>query len=323
MSRRITVALALLGALVLLALPALFGNGYQLTLVTTALIWVVLVIGLQIIFGYGGLLSVAHGGLFGFAAYVTAVLNVKHDMPVLQSGALAIVATTLLSAVIGLIAVRASGMSFAVLTLAFGAILYELFLNATDITGGPLGVVGIDPLPEWANSVGLDITPAVETYITVAFVAVVALALLYWFVRSEFGRALVCTREDETLAASYGINVRQTRRWAFLISGAFAGLAGVLFSHYYQFIAPESFTFLAAFQAIVMVVAGGAGLFLGTIVGAITLSLLPELLRDVSEYQQVTYGLILFLAIRFLPSGVVGWARDRIDERRLVAGREL
>jgi branched-chain amino acid transport system permease protein len=299
----------------------MYGNGYQLYLATIALIWLVLVIGLQIIFGYGGLLSVAHGGLFGLAAYTSGLLNVDKGMPVIQSAIIAIAVTTLVSALIGLIAVRASGMSFAVLTLAFGAILYELFLNATDLTGGPLGVVGIEPLPEWSAWVGVDVRPVVETYITVAVVACAALLGLWWLVRSEFGRALVCTREDETLAASYGINVRQTRRWAFLISGAFAGLAGVLFGHYFQFIAPESFTFLAAFQAIVMVVAGGAGIFLGTIVGAISLSLLPELLRDVSQYQQVTYGVILFLAVRFLPSGVVGWARDRIAERRLAAGR--
>jgi len=307
--------------LVALVIPAYFGNGYQLYLATIALIWLVLVIGLQIIFGYGGLLSVAHGGLFGLAAYTSGLLNVEKGMPVIQSAVIAIAVTTLVSALIGLIAVRASGMSFAVLTLAFGAILYELFLNATDVTGGPLGVVGIEPLPEWSAWVGVDVRPVLETYITVAVVACVALLGLWWLVRSEFGRALVCTREDETLAASYGINVRQTRRWAFLISGAFAGLAGVLFGHYFQFIAPESFTFLAAFQAIVMVVAGGAGIFLGTIVGAISLSLLPELLRDVSQYQQVTYGVILFLAVRFLPSGVVGWVRDRIAERRLAAGR--
>jgi branched-chain amino acid transport system permease protein len=307
--------------LIALVIPAMYGNGYQLYLATIALIWLVLVIGLQIIFGYGGLLSVAHGGLFGLAAYVSGLLNVDHGMPVIQSALIAIAVTTLVSALIGLVAVRASGMSFAVLTLAFGAILYELFLNATDLTGGPLGVVGIEPLPEWSESLGLDVRPVLETYITVAVVACFALLGLWWLVRSEFGRALVCTREDETLAASYGINVRQTRRWAFLISGAFAGLAGVLFGHYFQFIAPESFTFLAAFQAIVMVVAGGAGIFLGTIVGAISLSLLPELLRDVSEYQQVTYGVILFLAVRFLPSGVVGWVRDRIAERRLAGGR--
>jgi branched-chain amino acid transport system permease protein len=311
-------------AAVALALPAFSGNGYDLYLATIALIWLVLAMALQLIFGYGGLLSVAHGGLFGVAAYATSLLNTEHGMTVLVSALLAILVTTVVAAVIGFICVRATGMAFAVLTLAFGVILYELMLNLTEVTNGPLGVSGIEPLPDFGEALGLGVDPEIGIYLTVVVVSMAALGALWWLMRSEFGRALICTREDETLAASYGINVQQVRRWAFTISGTFAALAGVMFAHYFQFIAPESFTFMAAFQAIVMVVAGGAGLILGTVVGAISLSLLPELLRDVSQYQQVAYGLILFLAIRFLPKGVVGsirdWAFDRKLERRRKSG---
>lgn len=319
-------AVPLLGVVIVAAaaLPLVTGNLYHLYLASTALIWVTLALGLQLIFGYGGMLSVAHGALFGLGAYASAVLNVRYGYPVWISAPIAIAIVALASLVIGFVAVRAAGMSFAVITLAFGAILHEIFLNWTSLTRGPLGIAGIGA-PDTIRLPGsqIDFLSRSNMYLLVVLVVLLAYLLFVKIVSSEFGLALLCTREDDTLASAYGIPVRAVRRIAFVLSGVFAGLAGTLFAHYFQFIAPESFTFLAAFQAIVMVVVGGAGTLLGALVGGLLLSLLPELLRSVESYQAVVYGVILFLFIRFLPEGIVGRLRRGRQAKSLAAASEI
>jgi branched-chain amino acid transport system permease protein len=279
-------------------------NSYFLYVVTLGAIFATLAVSFDVVLGYTGYLSLAHGALFGVGAYSCGILTARYGLSFWSALFLAGVITGAFGALVALASFRTRGLYFAVLTLGIGLIGHQLFLVFSDLTGGIGGLAGI-PSPSKPNFAWLDQNR------WNAFLALALLLLTYVmaqvFVRSRLGAACLAIREDLTLAQALGIRVARARFAAFLFSAVFTGFAGGLFAAISNFIAPETFTVLGTgFQLVALVVVGGMGTLWGPILGAALLTALPEALRVASGYSLLIYGMLLLVFILFAPKGLAG-----------------
>jgi len=291
-----------------------FINDYVRYVATLAAIWAVLAVSFDVLLGYTGYLSLAHGALFGVGAYTGGLLTARAGwsfwlaLPVCGLVAMAV------GIVVALLAFRTKGLYFAVLTLGIGLIGFQMFFVAEDWTGGVVGFVGI-PSPPPLPFMSLD---AAGNNLVIAL-------LLLWvtylaagvFVRSPMGAASLAIREDVVLAQALGIRISAARLTAFAFSAFFAGTAGMLFGAISNFVAPESFAVMTTgFQMVVLVVVGGMGTLWGPILGAILLTTLPETLRVASSYSLLAYGVLLLVFMLFAPKGIAGLLKQAWHARR-------
>jgi branched-chain amino acid transport system permease protein len=268
----------------------------------------VLALSLNLLLGYAGQLSLGHAAFFGIGAYATALLTVKLEC----SPWVGLLAAVLLPAAagwgIGRLALKLRGAYFVLLTISFAGVVSLVSLNWMDLTNGPLGLPGIPPV-----EIALPRLPAISlrsksAYYYVVLTAVVGCYCVCWaLVRSRVGRAFVALRENETLAASVGIDGTHYLVLAALISAGMAGLGGGLYAHYTRFVSPEVFLFSYTVTMVIMVVAGGKGTLAGPVVGAVLFTVLPEVLRAFTswQWQMLLYGIVLIAVLFFMPRGIV------------------
>ncbi|MBX9459704.1 MAG: branched-chain amino acid ABC transporter permease [Rhizobium sp.] len=293
--------------IVLAVIGAFFASNYILYVATAAAWLAVLAISFDVLIGYTGYLSLAHGALYGVGAYATANLTSKYGvnfwLALLLSGIIAAAVGTFVAG----LAFRTRGLYFAVLTLGIGLIGYQLFVVLEIWTGGIMGFVGIPSPPQ---PFGLEMDQSrYNLLLTLLFVWITYLAS-FIFVRSPIGVACIAIREDQTLARAVGMKINEARLSAFAFSSFFAGIAGSLFASMSNFVGPDSFNVLTAgFQLVVTVVVGGMGTLWGPILGAILLTSLPEVLRGASHYSLLAYGIMLLVVIMFAPRGLAGMLR--------------
>lgn len=299
-----SIVLAAMAALVAVAAITTQLDNYLLYVVILWALFATIAVSFDVLLGYTGYLSLAHGALFGFGAYVGAISMTRYSASFWLALPLAGLATAAVSALIALIAFRTRGLYFAVLTLGIGLIGHQMFLVASGLTGGVLGFAGIPSpgVPAWLP---------VDQNLWNALLALCLLCVTFIasqaFVRSPLGAACIAVREDMTLAQALGIGIARARLSAFIFSGFFTGLAGALFAAINNFVAPESFTVLGTgFQLVALVVVGGMGTLWGPILGAALLTALPEILRMASGYSMLGYGVLLLLFILFAPKGIAG-----------------
>jgi branched-chain amino acid transport system permease protein len=259
-------------------------------------------------------------------AFTSAQLTVQLGLPFLAGFFLGGLLAAAVALVLGRIILRLKGVYFLLFTFALTEFLFLLSKNLPALTGGNTGVVGIKPpsLPFVADPLR---SKAAFYYlaVTVVTLAVAFVAALY---RSPFGRALNAVRESETLAAATGYDPMRVKVIAFSIGCLLAGLGGSLFAHFLLYIAPFSFTFWESVNFLLMNIVGGSGFLVGPLLGAVIITPLPELLRAYVVWQQVLYGLVFILFMRFLPDGVTSllvpayrWLAARVDgPRETVAG---
>lgn len=277
-------------------------NDYFVYVVTIGAIFATLAVAFDVLLGFTGYLSLAHGALYGLGAYACALLTARYGLSFWAALPLCGALTGAAGALIALLAFRTRGLYFAVLTLGIGLIGHQLFLVLPGLTGGVGGYVGI-PGPE---------QPAWLPLRSTTYYALLALGLLFItlmaalvFVRSRLGAECLAVREDLTLAQALGIRVASARLAAFTFSAVFAGMAGALFAAISSFIAPESFTVLGTgFQLVALVVVGGMGTLWGPILGAALLTALPEGLRVAATLSLLAYGVLLLVFIIFAPQGI-------------------
>lgn len=295
-----TASLAVAGAIALMT-ASRFGD-YLVYVVALTAIFAMLAVAYDVLLGYTGYLSLAHGALFGLGAYTCAWLTTRHEMNFWLALPLCGIATGVAGVVVALLAFRTRGLYFAVLTLGIGLIGHQLFLVLSSFTGGVGGFVNIPsaPQPAW-----LPVKPVLyQAMLAVAFLVVTFVAC-GTFVRSRLGVQCTAVREDQTLARALGIRVASARMAAFALSAVFAGIAGALFAAMSNFVAPESFTVLGTgFQLVALVVIGGMGTLWGPILGAVLLTALPEALRFSATYSLLVYGILLLVFIRWAPKGL-------------------
>jgi branched-chain amino acid transport system permease protein len=294
-------ALAAFAALVA-ATPGLLPNDYYLSTLILAFLNAMVVIGLNLLLGYAGQISLGHGAFYGLAAYTTAVLTAAHGWPIGAGCAAGVALTAAVAYVISIPTLKLSGNSLAMATLGFGLIVYIVFNEAIDITGGPSGFVGIPRLALFGHVFESDL----EYY----FLTGGVLTLLAWaalnLIDSRVGRAMRAIHTSERAAEAAGIDITGAKRFIFVLSAAYAGVAGVLYAHYLSFVAPSSFGFHFSVTLIVMVVLGGMASVWGAVAGAVFLTALPEFLRAFEDVETLLYGAILVLCVIFVPQGIAG-----------------
>ena len=294
--------------------PAWVWNPYHLHTLIMAGIFAVLALSLNLLLGYTGQLSLGHAAFFGIGAYATGLTTVKLEWSPWIGLLAAVVLPGAAGYVIGRLALKLRGAYFVLLTISFAGCVSLVSVNWMDLTNGPLGLPGVPPL-----EIALPGLPPLSLRTKPAFYYVVlaAVALSYLvclaLIRSRVGRALVALRENETLAASVGIDGTHYLVLAAVVSAAMAGFGGGLYAHYTRFVSPEVFLFTYTVTMVIMVVAGGKGTLAGPIVGAVLFTVLPEALRAATswQWQMLLYGVLLVGVLFFMPEGIVPAARRR------------
>jgi len=300
---------ALLVALVAAATaPAWVWNPYHLHTLIMAGIFAVLALSLNLLLGYTGQLSLGHAAFFGIGAYATGLLAVKLEWSPWIGLLAAVVLPGAAGYVIGRLALKLRGAYFVLLTISFAGCVSLVSVNWMDLTNGPLGLPGVPPLEiALPGLLALSLrTKAAFYYVVLAAVTLSYLVCLA-LIRSRVGRALVALRENETLAASVGIDGTHYLVLAAVVSAAMAGFGGGLYAHYTRFVSPEVFLFTYTVTMVIMVVAGGKGTLTGPIVGAVLFTVLPEVLRAATswQWQMLLYGVLLVGVLFFMPEGIV------------------
>ncbi|RKP47773.1 branched-chain amino acid ABC transporter permease [Pararobbsia silviterrae] len=298
---------ALLAALVVLCALPFTVTGYVLYVVNLLMVFVVLALGMHMVIGEAGQFALSHTAFYGIGIYTAGIVNAAWHPPFVVS----ILAGGLLSAVIGYVigflALRMRDIYLALATFAFGEAMQWVFLNWNDVTGGSNGM-RLSP----AVFFGLKLTNDLQAYPFVVILAALMLWLTAALSRSQFGSALRAVRESDVAATAMGINARAMKQSAFAISGAFAGIAGGMYTLFVSYINPESLGFQTTILVLTMVVVGGIGSVRGAVAGAITFGVLSELLREAPSVQEVIYGLILMGFMMFKPNGLFAERKRRV-----------
>jgi branched-chain amino acid transport system permease protein len=294
------VALAIALA-VLAALPLWIGNGYYVNILSQVLIYAIFALGLNVLVGYAGLVSLGHAGLFGVAAYAAAWLVTTAGWGHLPAALVAIGLIILTSAAVAALSLRAAGIGFLMITLAIGQILWGMAYRWIDLTGGDNGI----NVPSRPAPFGLSLAAATPFYyftLTVFLIAVLSMAVL---VASPFGASLTGTRDQARRMTALGYNVWLIRFSAFVFSGFWSGVAGLLFCYYNEFVSPNVLALGSSAEALLMVISGGSGTLLGPIVGAALVVAMKNVASAYIERWNFVLGAIFVVIVIFMPEGIV------------------
>ena len=284
----------------LVSLPVWIGNSYYINIASQILIWAVLALALNLLVGYAGLTSLGHASLFGIGGYAAAmVLAAGHGQVI--AVLVALIVTLLASAVFAVLALRATGIGFLMITLAIGQILWGIAYRWASLTNGDNGIsVASRPAP-----FGLNLASAPAFYYATLVIFLLAVASMAVFVRSPFGASLVGTRDQARRMTALGYNVWLIRFLTILVSGFWSGVAGLLFIYYNQFISPQVVALTTSAEALLMVISGGSGTMLGPIFGAAIVVVMKNVVSAYIERWNLVLGVIFILIISFMPEGLV------------------
>ncbi|MCL2102471.1 MAG: branched-chain amino acid ABC transporter permease [Syntrophorhabdaceae bacterium] len=286
-------------------LPPVLPNDYYLTVLIFGGLYAILAIGLNLLMGYAGQVSLGHAAFYGMSAYTTGILTVTHQWPIWAGILAALALTTVVAYMIAVPTLKLRGNYLAMGTLGFGVIVGIIFNEATAVTGGPSGFTGIPKLSIGGKVLSSDL----EYYYVVWMFVLLLFALSRNLVNSRMGRALRAIHTSETAASALGVDTQRHKIFVFVLSAFYAAVAGVLYAHYVTFVSPTSFGFSASVLLLTMVVLGGMASLWGALLGALFLTLLPEWLRAIEHYDILVYGAILVLCMMFLPGGLIEGAR--------------
>ncbi|SEQ62108.1 branched-chain amino acid ABC transporter permease [Piscibacillus halophilus] len=299
---------ALSGLLLLvLVLPLITSNAYMIRILILTFIWTIAVYGLNLLAGYTGYLSLAHAGFFALGAYTLAILTVTVGLSYWLAFILTLVFTSIVGALIGMIALRTREHFFAIYTLCVGYIIYLIIYNWEGMTGGVRGFIGI-PSP---GSIGpLEFNSQISNYYLVLFFLVLTIVVIYRIVHSLQGRTFMAIRNSEDLAKTIGISTTKNKLIAFILSTFFAGLAGALFASFTRFIGPEISNITMTFDFLVYLLIGGIGTLSGPVIGTFIIVWISQELQFLQDYRMLVFGPILVILIIFAPRGISGFIID-------------
>lgn len=309
--------LALAAALaVLAALPLWAGGTFYINIGSQILLYAVFALGINILVGYAGLVSLGHAGLLGIAAYTAARL-LKGGHGHLAAVALALALTLAAAALFATLALRGSGsgIGFVMITLAIGQIVWGVAYRWISITNGDNGIsIGARPSP-----LGLSLASPALFYWATLVVFLAALGSMAILVASPFGASLRGTRDQPRRMAALGYHVWMIRFLAFLLSGLWSGVAGLLFLYYNQFVSPQAVALTASAEALLMVISGGSGTLLGPVVGAALVVVMKNVASAYIERWNFVLGAIFVAIVVFMPEGLVPGA-TRLWRRAILQG---
>ncbi|MBT2644144.1 branched-chain amino acid ABC transporter permease [Bacillus sp. ISL-41] len=311
--------------LLAIAFPFVTQNDYFIHVMTLSFIWMIGVYGLNLLAGYTGYLSLAHAGFFAVGAYSLGLLTVKAQMNFWLAFVLALIITSIIGFLVGLIALRTKEHFFAIYTLCVGYILYLVIDKWDSLTEGVRGLIGI-PAPANIGPISFE-TPLSQYYLVLAILLVVIL-IVYRIVHSLTGRTYIAIRNSEDLAQTIGISTMKNKLEAFVLSTFFAGLSGALYASFIRFIGPDIGNIVITFDLLTYLLIGGIGTLSGPIVGTVLVVWISQQLQFLQDYRMLIFGPILTLLVIFYPRGIAGsiagWnakraekklAQDKLDER--------
>ena len=305
MSRsRGTLALGLAVVLVLLILPP-FLSGFMLTLLTQAMIYAILAMSLDLLLGYTGLSSLGHAAYLGLGAYAVGVLTTRYGAGFWTVFLAGVVLALGVAALFGLVALRATGVYFLMITLALGMTVWGLAQRWTSVTAGDNGISGV-PRPDLGFG---PIADSVPFYYLALAGFLLAFALLRLVVRSPFGASLVGIRESESRMRTLGYHTWKHKYIGFMLAGAVGGFAGVLWAYYNGFVSPSDLEVTASVEALLMVALGGRGTLIGPALGALLIVLLENLVSVYTHRWPMILGAVYIITIVYAPDGIAGAVR--------------
>jgi len=299
-----------------LAFPFLAGNDYHLTVMSTAYIYAIATIGLNLITGYTGQYNLAHSGFMAVGAYTVGILTVDHQVPFWIAFVLAGVIAAAIGFFVGLVSLRLKTHFFSIFTLCVGYIMYLLIEKWESLTHGTVGIIGI-PAPPSIGSI--DFTEPRPQYYLVLFFLVLSLWIMHRIVRSLLGRTFMAIRNGDDLAQALGINLMRNKLLAFMLSVFFAGLSGGLYAGFVRFIGPGVASVEHTFDMTMYMLIGGIGTLLGPLLGAIGVPWITQYLQVLQDYRFVVFGPLLVILVIFLPYGIVGTWMNRKRRKEALA----
>jgi branched-chain amino acid transport system permease protein len=297
--------------MVLMVLPFLLP--YE-ALATQIIIWGLLALGYNILYGYTGLLSFGHAAYFGLGAYATGIVLIRTNCSLLAGIGAGVGVACLGAIVIGFFCLRRRGIYFALLTMAFAQMLYFIASIWESLTGGEPGLRNIPHPPlEIPGLFSLNIYTPVRFYFFVFALVVISLLLLNRILGSPFGKVLQGIRENEKRARALGYNTNRIKWLSFILSGTFSGLAGALHALYINFVGLEQLYWETSGKILLMNLLGGPGTFFGPFIGAGVFLYLEDIISGFTKYWMIVLGPIFVLCVLFFPQGIWGTVRDLAD----------
>jgi branched-chain amino acid transport system permease protein len=299
-------------AIVLASAPLWLGGDYYVNLASQVLIAALFALSLNLLVGYAGLTSLGHAGYLGLSAYTSAWIMLNLKWGHLAAAAAALGVSGLMAALFGLVALRASGLSFLMITLAFGQVLWGLAYRWAGVTGGDNGLSGLTrPAP-----FGFALEQASHFYWFALLVFGAVVAVVVTLVRSPLGAAIRGTRDQPRRMATLGYDVWRIRWLTFTASGFLGGVAGLMYVYYQQFISPHSLSLASSAEMLLMVIAGGPGTIAGPVAGAALVVLLKNVASAWIDRWIMLLGIVFVLIVLFVPGGIVpglqrAWSRLR------------
>lgn len=313
-SRFIFLGLFLL-ALLLPWLPLGTSSNYLLRIVTTALLYMILALGLNIVPGFTGLLDLGYVGFYGIGAYTAGLLTIHYDLSLWLILPLAALNGAIWGILLGAPTLRLTGDYFAIVTFGFSELVVLVIRNELWLTRGPMGLPGIKP----PSIFGHVLVQEWEFFYLAIFLVLVVLLVVTRLEDSRLGRAWFAIREDEIAAQCSGINLIRYKVMAFSVSASIGAMGGAFYAKWFRFIHPDMFKFWESILILCLIVLGGMGSIAGTMLGALILIPLSEVLRAVLPQslfsaRYLIYGLILVLMMRWRPEGLIPFERARANK---------
>jgi len=281
------------------AVPLVVRGEYALGLITAIAINTIVVLGLNLLIGYAGQISLGQAAFVGIGAYAAAILAAKHGVsPWLALGA-AVILSAVTAAIVGIPLLKLRGHYLAMGTLGLGIIAQTVMVQWDGLTGGTTGIMSIPPL----SIAGLKFEGG-RMYYPVAAFMLLALLMSSNLIASRVGRAMRAVHGSEVAAETAGVDTGRYKLQVFILSGAFAGLAGALYAYHASYIVCDTFGFHYSIQLVVMTVLGGMASIWGAMFGAAAVTLIGEYLRAYQEYSTIIFGLVVVLVVVFFPEGI-------------------
>jgi branched-chain amino acid transport system permease protein len=288
-------------SLIVLTAPLFIKGDYYLSVLVFMGINSLVVMGLSLLMGYAGQISLGHAAFYGIGAYATGILTTQYHFSIYSAFLIGIALSVIVAVIIGIPALRLKGHYLAVATLGIGEIVYIIFNELMELTGGPSGLSNIPIF----HIGGIPFNTSFRMYYLVWPVVI----LLLWFslniIHSRVGRALRAMHGSEVAANAMGVNLSVLKIHIFILSAIYASIAGSLYAHFVTFVAPSNFGLMVSVLFLMMGVIGGIQNIWGSIVGAVLLTALPESLRVFQEYDILVYGAILLAILLFMPEGLL------------------
>jgi len=288
-------------SLLLMLIPLGITNNYHLNVLIFIGIHSIIAIGLDLLIGYTGQISLGHAAFFGLGAYISGILSARYALNPALGLLVSLIGVGIIAYIIGVPTLKLHGHYLAMATLGFGIIVFIFFNELVPFTGGPSGLTGIEQMSLFGYSVDTDL----KYYYLVSAVFMLVLLLSINIVRSRVGRALRAIHGSEVASSVLGVDVARYKVAIFVLSAVYAAVAGWLYAHYITFVSPSSFGFMFSVKLVTMVVIGSLGSIWGGIFGAALLTSLPEFLHVFENYETTVFGLILITVMIFMPKGLL------------------